>query len=210
MPQQMKSLHWWLMTLTVIADFVGAQTNLFTPKTIGWVLFAHGIMMILVQQLAAKWKADEEPKFSLPGEIAKVLLPIALLGTLMSGCAGTQVVKDVTAQCGVKVVSAVTQTALVLKTATSADAALAQITQILGAVGSDYEAIYCVISEAVKSLKAQRSNTGGLAPPEMQMRAMTADGPSLPSDPTAHGIALGEDLLREQARTLVIAAVGAP
>lgn len=75
--QQVKAFHWWLMTVTAVADFVGAQTNLFTPKTITWVLFAHGVLMIVATQLAAKWQplpiAEEPPKegMILPGELAK-------------------------------------------------------------------------------------------------------------------------------------------
>jgi hypothetical protein len=128
----------------------------------------------------------------------------------IAGCATTQVVTDVATQCGVKVGSAILQTEQVLATATSADAALAEISQIVGAAASDAAAVYCVISEAVKSMKAHRTATGGLAPASTQLRASTANGMTLPSDPTAHGIALGEDLLREQARMLVVSTVGAP
>jgi hypothetical protein len=128
----------------------------------------------------------------------------------IAGCATTQVVTDVATQCGVKVGSAILQTEQVLATATSADAALAEISQIVGAAASDAAAVYCVISEAVKSMKAHRAATGGLAPASTQLRASTANGMTLPSDPTAHGIALGEDLLREQARLLVVSTVGAP
>lgn len=123
----------------------------------------------------------------------------------LAGCATTRaVVADVALQCGVKVASAVAQTEQVLTTATSADAALAEIAQIVGAAASDASAVYCVISEAVKSLKA-RSTSGGVAPASSQLRAM-----ALPGDPTAHGIALGEDLLRDQSRALVVSTVGAP
>jgi hypothetical protein len=129
----------------------------------------------------------------------------------LAGCATTRaVVTDVATQCGVKVGSAILQTEQVLATATSADAALAEISQIVGAAASDAAAVYCVISEAVKSMKAHRAATGGLAPASSQLRASTANGMTLPSDPTAHGIALGEDLLREQARMLVVSTVGAP
>lgn len=140
------------------------------------------------------------------------LVGLALV-VCLAGCAtGTRaVITDVAQQCGVKVGDAVIKTKHVLLTATSADAAMAEIADILGAASSDAAAIYCVISEAVKSLKAQRSLHGGTATAQSQMRAMSKDtGASLPSDPTAHGIALGEDLLHEQARFLVVSTVGAP
>lgn len=140
--------------------------------------------------------------------LASLVLVVCLAGCTASTRA---VVTDVAQQCGVKVGDAVVKTEHVLLTATSADAAMAEITDILGAASSDAAAIYCVISEAVKSLKAQRALHGGTATAQAQMRAMSKDtGPSLPSDPTAHGIALGEDMLHEQARFLVVSTVGAP
>lgn len=159
---------------------------------------------------------DEEPKVvkgsAGPFKVG-LMLPFLFLGAslAMSGCGTPRaVIKDVTAACGIKVATAVTQTVQVLKTATSADAALAEITQIIGAASSDYEAIYCVVTEALKSLKAQRSTSGGLAPPDTQMRAFVAGELTLPSDPVSHGIAIGEQLLAERARLLVVSQVGAP
>lgn len=67
--QQFKTFHFWLMLAVAMTDFIGASNDMFTAHTIKWVLFAHGLLMVVVQQLAAKWqpsvKGDwtiEEPK----------------------------------------------------------------------------------------------------------------------------------------------------
>ena len=76
---------------------------------------------------------------------------------------------------------------------TSADAALADIAGIIGATVTDVQTIYCIVKVAVADLKAVRANTGGTAPAATQVRALVAA--VYPSDPIAHGIALGEDVL---------------
>jgi len=111
-----------------------------------------------------------------------------------TGCATFKnLVADEAAKCGPGLISAVTQTESVLEKATSADAALAEITSLLQAAGADVSAVWCVVQVAVDDLKTKPAAS---QPTTAQRLGMLRTQSTLyPTDPVQHGILVGTDVL---------------
>jgi hypothetical protein len=122
------------------------------------------------------------------------------MAVLLSQCATTNsIIADEVTKCGPGILSAYAQSKAILETATSKDAALAELIPIAQAVGADVSAVYCVVSVIVNDLKAARSQDGGTVPAASQLRPLVAGGDAMyPADPVAHGIAVGLDILATQ------------
>jgi hypothetical protein len=114
----------------------------------------------------------------------------------LNGCATTRtLIADEAKQCGGKTLEAVTQTEGVLMTVTTPEAAIAGVATIIGAAITDAQAIACIVKVAMDDLRAKRSVDGGMAPAETQLRALVTGVYAYPTDPVAHGIAVGNDVL---------------
>lgn len=132
-----------------------------------------------------------------PDSSLRALLPLAFIALALNGCATTnRIIADEVTKCGPGLLSAYAQSKSVLETATSKEAALGELMAIAQAVGADVSSVYCVVSVIVNDLKAARSQDGGAAPAASQLRPLVAGGDAMyPSDPVAHGIALGQEIL---------------
>lgn len=67
----MKTFHFWLSWVQLIVGVVAGSQGLLGPKAMQWFIVANAIVNKAIQMMAAKWQPNEEPKFSLPGEISK-------------------------------------------------------------------------------------------------------------------------------------------
>jgi len=175
----------FLRALSYVAQFLSFLTHRDSPGT-------------LKLPFVPVFEDKEEPKYQLPpGSSARALLPLAFLAfASISGCATTKTLfADEASKCGAKAAAALGQTEGVLMAATDAASALANIGTIIGAAATDVSAVYCIVEVAVADLKAKRSNDGGAAPADTQMRALVAGVYAYPTDPIAHGIAVGQDIL---------------
>jgi hypothetical protein len=177
------------------------ETNTFPSLAWLWRILVglHGGMAVLaLKPVFGAGKTEEPSALKLPpGSSTRALLPLLFIPALLcSGCATTKtLLADEATQCGAKAAAALAQTEGVLMTATDAASAVANIGTIIGAAASDVSAVYCIVEVAVADLKAKRSMDGGAAPAETQMRALVTGVYAYPTDPIAHGIAVGQDIL---------------